>query len=219
MLAGSDVEARLAEASLYVLVSSASCRASLVGTVSEALAGGAQIIQLREKSMNDRTLLETARDLREMTRAAGALLIVNDRPDIALLAEADGVHLGEEDLPVHKARRILGPAALIGVSTHNLEQVRAAMLEGANYIGVGPTFPSQTKEFGALAGLEFVRQAVIATTLPAFVLGGITPANLPQVIEAGARRVAVSHAICGAECPRAVAAGMRRQLLEARSGS
>ncbi len=201
LVMASDVEARLAEASLYVLVTTDSCRASLVGTVREALAGGAQVIQLREKSMTDRRLLATARDLREMTRTAGALLIVNDRPDIALLAEADGVHLGQDDLPVHAARRLLGASGLIGVSTHNLEQVRAAVLDGASYIGLGPTFPSRTKDFGNLAGLEFVRQAVAETTLPAFVLGGVSPANLRQVMDAGGTRVAVSLAVCAAEDP------------------
>lgn len=213
-LVGGDGAGRLAQAKLYVLVTGQSCRASLVGTVREVLAGGAQIIQLREKSLFDRALLATARDVRAMTRAAGALFIVNDRPDIALLAEADGVHLGQDDLPIHQARRLLGASALIGVSTHNLDQVRAAVLEGADYIGVGPTFPSPTKDFSDLAGLEFVRQAVAETTLPAFVLGGVTPANLHQVLAVGGTRAAVSHAVCAAEDPRVVAAEMRRMLEE-----
>ena len=171
-----------------MLVTGSLCRTSLVGAVREAIAGGADIIQLREKSLADRTLLATARDLRAMTRSAGALFIVNDRPDIALLAEADGVHLGQDDLPIHEARRLLGPSALIGVSTHNLDQVRTAVLEGASYIGVGPTFPSQTKEFNDVAGLDFIRQATCETKLPAFVLGGVTPANLHQVLQAGGTR-------------------------------
>src|SRR5207237_2247219 len=125
---------------LYVLVTEANCRASLTGTISEAAAGGAQIIQLREKGLDDRTLLEKARAVRAVTRKTGVLFILNDRPDIARLAEADGVHLGQDDLPVHEARRILGPEALIGVSTHTIEQVRRAVLEGAGYIGMGPTF-------------------------------------------------------------------------------
>src|SRR5205823_6323867 len=193
-------------ARLCVLVTDALCRASLVGTVKEAVLGGAQMIQLREKNIDDRTLLQRARDVRAVTRSAGVLFIVNDRPDIARLVEADGVHLGQDDLPVSEARRVLGPDALIGVSTHNLEQVRQAVLDGASYLGVGPTFPSRTKEFPALAGLEFVRQASAETTLPQFALGGVNAGNVGAVIAAGARRVAVSHAISQSEDPRAVAA-------------
>ena len=209
LVGGTDLDARLADARLYVLVSEAQCRTSLVGTVREALAGGAQIIQLREKNMPDRALLEKACDIRKMTRSAGALFIVNDRPDIAVLAEADGVHLGQDDLPLQEARRVLGPDALIGISTHNLEQVRAAILERANYLGVGPTFPSKTKEFSGFPGLEFVSQVAKETTLPWFALGGVTPENLHEVLAAGGRRVAVSHAVCAADDPRAVTAKLR----------
>lgn len=214
MLQGADARSRLATARIHVLVTDAICRTSLVGTVSEALAGGADVIQLREKTRNDRDLLAAARDLRKMTRSAGALFIVNDRPDIAFLAEADGVHVGQDDLPIHEARRVLGPNALIGVSTHTIEQVRRAVLAGASYLGIGPTFPSKTKEFAALAGLEFVRAASAETSLPAFALGGVTEENLPALLEAGGKRVALSHAVCAAEEPRAVVARMK-ELLEA----
>jgi thiamine-phosphate pyrophosphorylase len=203
---------RLADAQLYVLVTDALCRASLVGTVKEAALGGAQIVQLREKGIDDRTLLMRARDVREVTRSCGILFIVNDRPDVARLVDADGVHLGQDDMPIHEARRILGADALIGVSTHNLEQVRQAILEGANYIGIGPTFPSQTKDFASLAGLDFVKQALAETTLPAFALGGINLDNAAQVRAAGARRIAVSQAICAAEDPRAAARHLRNRL-------
>src|SRR5262249_42746559 len=154
--------------------SATSCRHGLTRTVTEALAGGAQVIQLREKNICDRELLEEASELRRLTREAGAIFIVNDRPDIARLSGADGVHVGQDDLPVSDARRLLGPDAFIGVSTHNLVQVRQAVLDGASYLGVGPTFQSATKQFDRLAGLEFVRQAVVETSLPAFVLGGVT---------------------------------------------
>jgi thiamine-phosphate pyrophosphorylase len=209
---GGDLSARLVLAKLYVLVTEASCRASLVGTVGEALVGGAQVIQLREKQLDDRTLLATARDVGKMARSAGALFIVNDRPDIALLANADGVHLGQDDMPIHEARRILGPDALIGVSTHNIEQVREAVLAGANYLGVGPTFPSHSKAFDDFPGLEFVKQTAAETTLPFFVLGGVTQVNLQEILAAGGRRVAVSHAVCMAEDPRAVAQALRKML-------
>jgi thiamine-phosphate pyrophosphorylase len=207
---------RLADARLYVLVTESLCRTSLVGTVREACLGGAQVIQLREKQLDDRRLLDLAREVRAITRAHGVLFIVNDRPDIALLAEADGVHLGQDDLPVRAARRILGPDALVGVSTHTVEQVRAAVLEGASYLGVGPTFASKTKGFDALAGLEFVRRAAAETSLPAFVLGGVNLGNVGQVLAAGGRRVAVSHAACAAEDPKWVAGEFRRLLAPAR---
>ena len=210
---GDKSRERLADAVLCVLVTDDLCRASLVGTVKEAILGGAQMIQLREKNVDDRTLLARARAVREVTRSSDVLFIVNDRPDIARLVDADGVHLGQDDLPIQEARRLLGPDALIGVSTHNLEQVRRAVLEGANYIGVGPTFSSQTKEFDALAGLDFVRQAMAETSLPAFAIGGIHLDNVAQVRTAGARRIAVSNAVCAADDPRAVCQRLRRALV------
>jgi thiamine-phosphate pyrophosphorylase len=213
LLLGADARARLADARLYVLLTGATCRAALDWTIAEAAAGGADVFQLREKTLPDRELLQRARDVRRWTRQAGVLFIVNDRPDIARLAEADGVHLGQGDLPVREARRILGPDALVGVSTHNLEQVRRAVLEGASYIGVGPTFPSTTKDFAELAGLEFVRAVTAETSLPAFVLGGVTAANVGRVAAAGGRRVAVSAAVAQADDPRAAAAALRAALL------
>jgi thiamine-phosphate pyrophosphorylase len=203
---GTSARQRLADARLYVLVTGSGCAAALDWTIQEAAAGGAQIIQLREKSLPDRELAERARQVRRWTRQAGVLFIVNDRPDIARLVEADGVHLGQEDLTVRDARRLVGPDALVGVSTHNLDQVRQALLDGASYIGVGPTFPSGTKSFAELAGLEFVRQVAETTSLPAFVLGGVNLDNLPAALAAGARRVAVSQAICRADDPRAATA-------------
>ena len=139
LMQGGASRERLADARLCVLVTEEKCRASLSGTVKEALLGGAQVIQLREKELDDRALLKHAHAVRQLTRAHGALFIVNDRADIALLADADGVHLGQDDLPVREARSLLGASAIIGVSTHNLDQVRQAVLDGANYIGVGPT--------------------------------------------------------------------------------
>lgn len=205
LLTGVDAAAQLADARLYVLLSGATCRASLEWTIAEAAAGGAQIIQLREKTLGDRELLARARDVRRWTRQAGVLFIMNDRPDIARLVEADGVHLGQDDMPVRDARRIVGERALIGVSAHDIEQVWRAVADGANYIGVGPTFPSATKQFDALAGLEFVRAATAETSLPAFVLGGVTMENVADVVAAGATRIAVSAAIAQADDPRAVA--------------
>ncbi len=202
---GIDARGRLADACLYLLLTGASCKASLEWTIAEAAAGGAAIVQLREKELDDRRLLQRARDVRRWTRKAGVLFIVNDRPDIASLADADGVHLGQDDTPVYEARTILGSDAIIGVSTHNLDQVRQAILDGATYIGIGPTFASSTKNFEELAGLEFVTAAMKLTSLPAFALGGINADTIDAAIAAGARRVAVSAAIAQADNPRQMA--------------
>jgi thiamine-phosphate pyrophosphorylase len=214
VVVGTEVRTRLAEARLYVLLTASQCVASLDWTIAEAAAGGASVFQLREKLLTDRELVERARKVRRWTRDAGALFIVNDRPDLARLVEADGVHLGQDDLPVAAARRILGPDALIGVSTHTPEQVRRAVLDGADYLGVGPTFPSTTKSFDQFPGLDFVRFVSDETSVPAFALGGIHPANLSQVVEAGGRRIAVGAAIMSSDEPRIAAA----QLLSALAG-
>lgn len=212
IIGGGTARERLAGVKLYALLTGARCVASLDWTIAEAAAGGVQMVQLREKELPDRELLERAKNVRRWTRAAGVLFVVNDRPDIARLAEADGVHLGQDDLPVAAARRIVGPDSLIGVSTHSAEQVRQAVLDGADYLGVGPTFPSSTKEFGQFPGLEFVTEAAGLTALPSFALGGVQASNLQQVMQAGGSRVAVSSAICSADEPRRAAASLRQLL-------
>jgi thiamine-phosphate pyrophosphorylase len=212
ILLGSAARQRLGDARLYLLVTGSLCEAALDWTIHEAAAGGVQILQLREKGMPDRTLVERARDVRRWTRQAGVIFIMNDRPDIARLVEADGVHLGQDDLPVKEARRILGPRGLIGVSTHDMDQVRQAVLDGASYLGVGPAFPSQTKDFTEFPGLNFVRQAGTATSLPAFAIGGINLDNIDEVTAAGLHRAAVSRAICRSDDPRQTAAALRRAL-------
>jgi thiamine-phosphate pyrophosphorylase len=203
---------RLAEARLCVLVTKSECVRPLDWTIKEAAAGGATIFQLREKNLSDLKLLECARRVRRWTAEVGAMLIINDRPDIARLANTDGVHLGQEDMPVMEARQILGPDLLIGVSTHNLEQVRKAILDGASYIGMGPTFPSVTKEFAEFPGVDFVRDATRETSLPAFAIGGVTVENIDQVAAAGATCAAVSHSICRSENPRRTAEELLRAL-------
>jgi thiamine-phosphate pyrophosphorylase len=213
VLLGTDARQRLEQASLYVLLTGANCTASLEWTIQQAAEGGASVFQLREKTLNDRQLLQRAREVRGWTRKARALFIVNDRADIARLVDADGVHLGQDDLPVKDARRILGPQALIGVSTHTIEQVRQAIRDGASYLGVGPTFPSRTKSFDHLPGLPFVTAASQETSLPVFAIGGINVLNVGAVIAAGGRRVAVSQAVAGSEDPRGAAAGISAALL------
>ncbi len=176
----------------------------LTWIVGEALAGGADVIQLREKGLADREWLRLARDVRILTAQARVPLILNDRVDLARLASCDGVQLGQDDLSVRDARRILGPTSLIGISTHDRTQLDAAILSGASYLGVGPVFPSPTKEFSEseLAGLAYVRLAAESTSLPWFAIGGINEDNIDRVLEAGATRVAVSAAVIRADHPR-----------------
>jgi thiamine-phosphate pyrophosphorylase len=206
---GAAARQRLAEVRLYLLLTGASCAASLEWTIEQAVAGGVQMVQLREKDLGDRDLLARAVRVRRAARKAGVPMIVNDRPDIARLADVDGVHLGQDDLAVQDARRILGADAIIGVSTHNKAQAEQAVRDGASYLGVGPTFPSGTKRFDNLAGLDYVRAVANLTAIPAFAIGGITPRNAEQVVAAGLRRVAISQAIAQADDPRAVAAQFR----------
>lgn len=210
---GEGVRTKLSDAKLYVLLTGAQCAAALDWTIQQAADGGADIFQLREKTLTDRELIDRATRMRKWTRDAGALFVVNDRPDIARLVGADGVHLGQDDLPVAAARRVVGPDVLIGVSTHNIEQVRQAVLDGADYLGIGPTFPSSTKSFDHFPGLDFVREAMVETTLPAFALGGIGPGNVAEVVKAGARRIAVSSAVATADDPQATATALKRVLM------
>jgi thiamine-phosphate pyrophosphorylase len=182
----------------------------------EALAGGADVIQYREKGIPDREMLRRARELRILTAQARVPLIMNDRADLGRLARCDGVHLGQDDLSIRDARRIMGPTSHIGISTHDRAQLDAAILAGAAYLGVGPVFPSPTKEFSEpeLAGLTYVRHAAEVTTLPWFAIGGITEENVDRVLEAGATRIAVSGAVIRAESPREAVARLKARLTE-----
>lgn len=203
---------RLAGRELYMLVTEDLCHHGSGPAVRGALQGGVGIVQLREKHLNDRELLIRGRRVREWTREAGALFIMNDRPDLAVLAEADGVHVGQEELSVKDARRIVGPDKLVGVSTHSIEQARQAVLDGADYIGMGPVFATSTKKFTEFAGLDFIRQVAAEIQLPAYAIGGINLENVAQVKSAGARCIAVSGALCGAAHPDEVARQFRDQL-------
>ncbi len=203
---------RLEHCSLYLLLTADLCPDGLENVLGEATSHGVRIVQLREKSLADQELLVQARRIRELTSQTDTLLIMNDRPDLAVLCGADGVHVGQDELSVRDVRRIVGPERLIGASTHSIKQARQAVLDGADYLGVGPVFSSKTKSFDEFAGLEYVRQVADEITLPWFAIGGISSENLADVQAAGARRVAVSAAICGAASPGAVAADMAEQL-------
>ncbi|WP_156276165.1 thiamine phosphate synthase [Neomoorella glycerini] len=167
--------------------------------VRQALAGGATAIQLREKDLPARELVELGREIRQLTHAAGATFIVNDRLDVALAVEADGVHIGQEDLPARVARELLGPGKILGVSTGTVLEARQAVADGADYLGVGSIYATKSKEDAGepigLAGLKAIRAAV---TIPLVAIGGINSSNAADVIAAGADGVAVVSAVIGA---------------------
>lgn len=202
LLANQSSRLRLADVSLCLLVTDHLCPRGVGPVVRGALEGGCRMVQLREKDVPAGQLVARAKFLREWTREHDALLIINDRPDIAVLVDADGVHVGQEDLSCGQARQIVGGDRLVGVSTHNVEQIRRAVRDGADYLGAGPVFPSGTKSFESFAGLDFVRAASEETSLPWFAIGGIHAGNVAEVADAGGRRAAVSGAICQAEDPR-----------------
>ncbi|HZZ72860.1 MAG TPA: thiamine phosphate synthase [Pirellulales bacterium] len=186
---------RLAGARLYGLIDGGDSLEAFSDRAARLIEAGVHVLQLRDKQLDDRRLLERARRLRALTAGTATLFIMNDRPDLARLAAADGVHLGQEELGVKEARAIVGPWPLIGVSTHSLAQARAAVLAGASYLGVGPTFPSTTKSFAAFPGLELLRAVASEIRLPAFAIGGISLENLDDVMATGIGRVAVSRAL------------------------
>jgi thiamine-phosphate pyrophosphorylase len=190
---------QLLERSHLYLVTSAS--EQLFTTVEAALQGGLTLVQYREKTADDAVRLSYAQKLCQMCHHYGALFIMNDRVDLALAVDADGVHLGQQDIPIALARQLLGSQRLIGRSTTNPEEMRRAIDEGADYIGVGPIYETPTKEGKAAAGLEYVQYAAKQATIPWFAIGGIDPTNINEVLGAGAGRVAIVRAIMQAEQP------------------
>lgn len=205
---------RLALARLYVLIDGRSSAEEFAALARSLVEAGVDLLQLRDKRLGDRELLGRARLLREITQRGGALFVMNDRPDLAVLARADGVHVGQEELSVKDARTVVGPDSLIGVSTHSLDQARQAVLDGAGYIGVGPVFPSGTKRFEAFPGVELLRAVADEIRLPAFAIGGITPQNVNEVVAAGFRRIAVSGAVTTAHDPAAAVESLLAALAE-----
>lgn len=192
---------RLQRARVYVLITEAMCQQPWKVVVEASLAGGAGILQLREKSLSDRELLFRAKWIRDACEMHHALFIMNDRPDLATLVKAHGTHVGQSELPATEVRTLLSPGSLVGVSTHNTEQFIEAFQQGAAYVGVGPVFPSTTKAFQQFPGLEFVQQAAAAAVGPWFPIGGITLEHIPALCAAGATRVAVTSAVTQSASP------------------
>ncbi|MBS1812655.1 MAG: thiamine phosphate synthase [Acidobacteria bacterium] len=181
---------------LYAITDTQLSNYSAPEIVEQLLAGGARLIQLRDKDASAKEMLDAARECLKLTRAAGATLVINDRVDVAMITDADGVHVGQDDLTVAEARAMLGPDKIIGISTHSLAQVEAALATSANYIAVGPIFTTTTKiNPDPVVGLELLRQARAMTLLPLIAIGGITLATASEVIAAGADSVAVISAL------------------------
>jgi len=199
---------RLTTARLYVVTESPHDPARVADVVRAACDGGADVVQLRRKDDDTRTTLRLAERCREITAAAGAVFIVNDRLDVAMAVDADGVHLGQDDLPLATARR-LWPGRAVGRSTHSLAQALEAQRGGADYIGVGPVFATPTKPGRPAVGLACVSDVATAVGIPWFAIGGIDLANVASVLDAGARRIAVVRAVCSAADVAAASRALR----------
>jgi thiamine-phosphate pyrophosphorylase len=177
-----------------------------------ALTGGVDIVQLREKELGRDEIERSARTFRRLCNSHSALFIVNDDPFLAQSCDADGVHLGQDDMAVEEAREILGPEMIIGLSTHSKEQLAASAGRGVDYVSVGPIWETPTKEGRPGVGLGLVEHAADAAPHPFFAIGGVEPSNAAEVVDAGARRLGVVRAIRDADDPAAVAGTLRGAL-------
>jgi thiamine-phosphate pyrophosphorylase len=202
-----DRHERLHAARLYLV-----CDARPDEFLRAALHGGVDIVQLRVKESSGAAILAAARRFARICATHGALFILNDRPDLVAQAGADGVHVGQDDVPATRARTLVGPERIVGLSTHTPAQIEAAGLVDVDYIGVGPVHETPTKPGRPAVGLELVRYATEQAQRPFFAIGGITTENLASVRAAGAERIAVVRALTEAPDPEPVARELRRQL-------
>jgi thiamine-phosphate pyrophosphorylase len=204
-----DRRTRLQSARLYFVAD----RGGLEHALDGALAGGADLIQLRDKTADDREVVDAAAWARERCARHGALFILNDRPDLAVEVGADGVHVGQDDMPVAQARAIVGEDAIVGLSTHSVAQADAGARSGADYIAVGPVHATPTKEGRPAIGLEPIRHAAAHVAgLPWFAIGGIDQHTVGDVVAAGAGRAVIVRAIAHADDPEAVTRALRAAL-------
>jgi len=217
---GSERRERLAAARLYLVCDASPGGRALPDVIRPAIAGGVDIVQLREKQLGDEELAAVANAAHALCERLGALLIVNDRPLVARESGADGLHVGQDDMAVAEARAIVGPDMLIGLSTHapgEIDAAQPAAEDGTpliDYIGVGPVHETPTKAGRPAVGVELVEYAAEHAAVPFFAIGGLDAANLGDVLDAGATRVVVLRAIAGAEDPQAAAEALRSQLDE-----
>lgn len=209
---------RFAHVRLYVLITESICKRPWLEAAEQAILGGADCLQLREKDLESGELLRRARLLTDLCRRHDVLCIINDRPDIALLCGADGVHVGQTDLPAAEVRKIIGRNRIVGVSTHRIDQARQAVLDGADYLGVGPVFRSSTKTRDILPGPAYAKQVAESIKIPAVAIAGITEGNVDEVLATGLRAVAVTAAVIGCDDPRTAAERLKLKLPQASVG-
>lgn len=215
---------QLERSRLYFVCEGGGDHKALAALLEAALAGGVELIQLRDKDADDERLLGSAPVFRAAADRHGALFLINDRPDLVAACAADGVHVGQDDAPVAVARRVAGRDAIVGLSTHSPNQLDAALDASGearpDYVSVGPVWETPTKAGRPAAGLAYVEHAADrAADLPWFAIGGIEASNLAAVIAAGARRIAVVRAIRDAADPGAAAATLRGSLDPTRTGT
>jgi thiamine-phosphate pyrophosphorylase len=200
---------------LYVIVDRAACgRRDILKVANDAVNGGADIIQLRDKNATTLELIKVARQMMIIAHRKHVPLIINDRADVAYAVDADGVHLGQDDLPLKVARAILGRRKTIGISTHNIRQALQAQRDGADYIGVGPVYQTPTKPGYKPAGLKLVGEVAARIKIPFVAIGGIDPNTVHYALRAGATRVAVVRAVTGARDVKAAARRLKRMLID-----
>jgi len=211
-MARMNLSANFVHVRLFVLLTEKLCRGSILQVAEQVLAGGADCIQLREKDKSDAELLRLAREISKLCHRRGALFIMNDRADLAVLADADGVHLGQDDLGVDQVRKLVRPGMLIGKSTHSLEEAKAALAEGADYIAVGSVFASGTKPQVQRGGTELLGEVSDFCDRPIIAIGGITAQNAACALAAGATGVAVCQAVIATDDPAEAARTIKGQL-------
>jgi len=215
-LLGAPLRRRLRDARLHVLVTESLCARPWWDVCERVIDGGADVIQLREKSLTDRELLGRAARLRELTSRAGVLLIINDRADIARIVCADGVHVGQTDLPVEDARVIVGRQALVGVSTHSPEEAAEALRQAPDYVAAGPLFSSTTKPAVAVQGPALLNSLAGQAAVPLVAIGGITADRLAQTPLPPGVQIAVCQAVIGSPDPRQAAEVLKRSMSDKR---
>lgn len=188
-------------------------RYSHIDLAEMAIAGGADTIQFRSKTGSTRELIETAFAMKGICKGAGIPLIINDRVDVAIAVEADGVHLGQDDFPIRRARKILGPDVIIGGSAGNIDEAEICLKEGADYIGSGPVYKTGSKkDAGPAIGVENIKGLVNEIPLPVLAIGGISAASIPDLLNAGVHGVAVISAVCLSENPERATQEIKKRL-------
>jgi len=212
----SQRRARLRRVRVYALLTEAACARPWLETARMLLEGGADALQLREKELPDDELCARGEQLRALADEFDALLIVNDRPNVALACGADGVHVGQDDVGAREAREIVGPDALVGLSTHTPEQSARAEALGADHVGVGPVHATRTRGYAEGGGGALVARLCAATALPTVAIGGLTAQNVGEAIAAGAQAAAACAFLCGADDPRRATEAFREAILRAR---